>query len=57
MIRPSKNTPHLVLVSGLMCNATFWAEQIGVLSESNRIACPNLANFNRFDKMAKFIFQ
>ena len=57
MIQPSNNNPHLVLVSGLMCNAKFWAEQIEVLSEGYQIACPNLANFDRFDQMAKYILQ
>ncbi|WJG09560.1 alpha/beta hydrolase [Aliiglaciecola sp. LCG003] len=50
-----KITKHVVLISGLMCNAKFWAEQIPALSENFLIYCPNLANFDRFDAMAKSI--
>ncbi|MFQ3234914.1 MAG: pimeloyl-ACP methyl ester carboxylesterase [Paraglaciecola sp.] len=56
-VQHPKSGNNLVLVPGLMCNAKFWAEQICVLSENYQISCPDLADFDRFDKMAKLILQ
>lgn len=53
----SNNAEHLVLVSGLMCNVKFWAEQIPSLTKTFKVSCPNLANVDRFDDMAKLILQ
>lgn len=55
--QPDNKSNDLVLVSGLMCNAKFWAEQIPPLSKEFQISCPGLADLDRFEAMAKLILQ
>jgi pimeloyl-ACP methyl ester carboxylesterase len=58
MHKPLNQTPQaLVLVSGLMCNARFWAEQIPALNKDFAVSCPNLADVDRLEAMAQLILR
>lgn len=46
---------HLVLVPGLLCDATVWEHQIAALSRSCNVTVPDLTPFDRLEAMAAHI--